>query len=155
MLAAEKHKGTFIGPVGIGLSLFIAELAGVYYTGGSLNPARSFGPCVATRSFPDDHWVYWVGPLLGALLASGFFWFIKACEYETANPGQDFDDLEASAYNPEVDLQRPVISPTAEIERNTSPERTHSKLEAALGRPSTGESGQALKNSEKPIDDNV
>jgi aquaporin related protein len=28
MLAAEKHKGTFLAPVGIGLSLFIAELAG-------------------------------------------------------------------------------------------------------------------------------
>ena len=28
MLAAEKHKGTFIAPVGIGLSLFIAELTG-------------------------------------------------------------------------------------------------------------------------------
>jgi len=113
MLAAEKHKGTFLAPIGIGLSLFIAEMAGVYYTGGSLNPARSFGPCVASRHFPPEHWIYWVGPLLGALLAAGFFWFIKACEYETANPGQDFDDLEASAYNPEVDLSRPVISPTA------------------------------------------
>ena len=29
MLAAEKHKGTFLAPVGIGLSLFIAELAGM------------------------------------------------------------------------------------------------------------------------------
>ena len=28
MLAAEKHKGTFIAPIGIGLALFIAELAG-------------------------------------------------------------------------------------------------------------------------------
>lgn len=28
MLAAEKHAGTFIAPVGIGLSLFIAELVG-------------------------------------------------------------------------------------------------------------------------------
>ena len=28
MLAAEKHKGTFIAPIGIGLSLFIAELVG-------------------------------------------------------------------------------------------------------------------------------
>ena len=28
MLAAEKHKGTFIAPVGIGCALFIAELAG-------------------------------------------------------------------------------------------------------------------------------
>jgi len=116
MLAAEKHKGTFLAPVGIGLSLFIAELAGVYYTGGSLNPARSFGPCVANHAFPNEHWIYWLGPLLGSLIASGFFWFIKSCEYQTANPGQDFDDLEASAYKPEEDITRPVVSPTAVIE---------------------------------------
>lgn len=72
MLAAEKHKGTFIAPIGIGLALFIAELAGmslleqrciklsstgVYYTGGSLNPARSFGPNVINAQFEDYHWV--------------------------------------------------------------------------------------------------
>lgn len=34
MLAAEKHKGTFLAPVGIGLALFVAELSGVFYTGG-------------------------------------------------------------------------------------------------------------------------
>jgi aquaporin rerated protein, other eukaryote len=28
MLAAEKHKSTFLAPIGIGLSLFIAELGG-------------------------------------------------------------------------------------------------------------------------------
>ena len=28
MLAAEKHQGNFIAPIGIGLSLFIAELVG-------------------------------------------------------------------------------------------------------------------------------
>ena len=28
MLAAEKHKGTFLAPVGIGLALFVAELSG-------------------------------------------------------------------------------------------------------------------------------
>ena len=37
MLAAEKHKGTFLAPIGIGLSLFVAELAGVFYTGGTFN----------------------------------------------------------------------------------------------------------------------
>ena len=72
MLAAEKHKATFIAPIGIGLSLFIAELSGrrpdqvdvfrpnrtgVYYTGGSLNPARSFAPDVVNRSFFSYHWV--------------------------------------------------------------------------------------------------
>ena len=28
MLAAEKHKGTFLAPLGIGLALFIAEMSG-------------------------------------------------------------------------------------------------------------------------------
>lgn len=40
MLAVEKHKATFMAPIGIGLALFVAELAGVFFTGGSLNPAR-------------------------------------------------------------------------------------------------------------------
>jgi len=51
LLAAEKHKATFIAPIGIGLALFVAELLGVYYTGGSLNPARSFGPDVVLGQF--------------------------------------------------------------------------------------------------------
>jgi aquaporin related protein len=28
MLAAEKHAGTFLAPIGIGMSLFVAELIG-------------------------------------------------------------------------------------------------------------------------------
>jgi Major intrinsic protein len=31
MLAAEKHAGTFIAPVGIGLALFICELTGMHF----------------------------------------------------------------------------------------------------------------------------
>lgn len=77
MLAAEKSKDTFIAPIGIGLSLFVAEIAGVFYTGASLNPARSFGPCVAARSFTGYHWIYWVGPCLGALISAGYYRFIK------------------------------------------------------------------------------
>ncbi|KEF58257.1 aquaporin rerated protein, other eukaryote [Exophiala aquamarina CBS 119918] len=123
MLAAEKHKGTFLAPIGIGLSLFIAELSGVYYTGGSLNPARSFGPCVANRHFPSEHWIYWVGPSMGAALASGFFWIIKSCAYQSANFGQDFDDLEASAFNPEESLARPVVMPTSILDRPMSSDR--------------------------------
>ena len=89
MLAAEKSKDTFIAPIGIGLSLFVAEIAGVFYTGASLNPARSFGPCVAGASFQSYHWIYWIGPFLGALLSGGYFHFVKFLNYEEANPGQD------------------------------------------------------------------
>jgi aquaporin related protein len=109
MLAAEKHRATFIAPIGIGLALFICELAGtytnlrmppmlnsigVYYTGGSLNPARSFGPAVITGVWPGHHWVYWIGPLLGTILAVVFYRLMKMLEYETANPGADHDGRE-------------------------------------------------------------
>lgn len=40
--------------VGIGLSLFVAEMTGVYFTGGSLNPARSFGPAVVLHQFDGE-----------------------------------------------------------------------------------------------------
>ncbi|KAK6948415.1 hypothetical protein Daesc_010181 [Daldinia eschscholtzii] len=89
MLAAEKSKDTYLAPLGIGLALFVAEIPGVFYTGGSLNPARSFGCAVAAPSFPGYHWIYWIGPLLGALIAAGYYRFVKICHYEEANPGQD------------------------------------------------------------------
>lgn len=89
MLAVEKSKDTFLAPIGIGLSLFVAELAGVNYTGGSLNPARSFGPAVASRSFDGYHWVYWLGPVLGSALAALYYKFVKYMHYEDANPDQD------------------------------------------------------------------
>jgi aquaporin related protein len=120
MLAAEKHKATFLAPIGIGLALFVSEMTGVYFTGGSLNPARSFGPACITQ-FPRYHWIYWVGPGLGALLAYGFYELMKFGEFETVNPGQDFDDHEAQLFDPpknpvrKSDVQRPnVAAETAE-----------------------------------------
>lgn len=85
MLAKEKHRATFIAPVGIGLALFISEMVGVQFTGGSLNPARSFGPCVITLTFDQEHWIYWVGPMIGSILAVVFYKFIKTLEYEVRN----------------------------------------------------------------------
>lgn len=92
MLAAEKSKVTFMAPLGIGLALFVAELAGVAYTGGAVNPARALGPAVVSRSFVGYHWIYWVGPFLGSLATAGLYWFLKFFKYEEANPGQDSAD---------------------------------------------------------------
>eukprot|EP01126_Amoeba_proteus_P008764 TRINITY_DN13304_c0_g2_i2.p1 TRINITY_DN13304_c0_g2~~TRINITY_DN13304_c0_g2_i2.p1 ORF type:complete len:176 (+),score=19.24 TRINITY_DN13304_c0_g2_i2:310-837(+) len=43
-------------------------------TGASLNPARSFGPAVLGNVW-NDHYVFWVGPLIGSSVAAVFFRF--------------------------------------------------------------------------------
>lgn len=119
MLAAEKHKATYLAPIGIGLALFVAELVGVFFTGGSLNPARSFGPCVVTHDFPGYHYIYWFGPVMGTLLAFGMYRIVKLVEYQTVNPGQDFDDHEAALFKPPEDpesaeqVERPNVAAAA------------------------------------------
>jgi aquaporin related protein len=40
-------------------------------------------------NFVSYHWIYWVGPVLGSIVAAGFYKFIKILEYENANPNQD------------------------------------------------------------------
>ncbi|KAL2875898.1 Aquaporin-1 [Colletotrichum sp. CLE4] len=94
MLAVEKHRSTFLAPVGIGLSFFLAELTGVYFTGGSLNPARSFGPAAVNGVFPSYHWIYWLGPVAGSLIACGFYLLLRNLRYYECNPGQDDDGRE-------------------------------------------------------------
>lgn len=94
-LAVEKHKSTYLAPVGIGLSVFIAHIAGTNFTGTSINPARSFGPAVVTK-FVGYHWIYWLGPVLGSLLSYVVYAALKWLEYQSANPNQDADDAEKS-----------------------------------------------------------
>ena len=49
--------------------LLICFMIGLTVSGGSLNPARSFGPAVISGMW-KDHWIFWLGPLSGAALAA-------------------------------------------------------------------------------------
>ncbi|KAJ9097288.1 hypothetical protein QFC21_004957 [Naganishia friedmannii] len=99
MLAAEKSKLTPLAPLGFGVMLWAVELFSVEYTGGAINTARAFGPAVLT-GFKDYHWIYWLGPTLGSMLATGFYFLLKYIKYwyisrhigSEINPGQDSDD---------------------------------------------------------------
>lgn len=78
--------------------------------GGSLNPARSFGPAVILGSFAGYHWIYWVGPFLGALLAVAFYKIVKGLEYETVNPGQDSEKEAETFRNDEEPRGVPTVA---------------------------------------------
>ncbi|KAJ3680605.1 hypothetical protein LUZ60_016883 [Juncus effusus] len=68
--AADPKKGSLgtIAPIAIGFIVGANILAAGPFSGGSMNPARSFGPAVAAGDF-SGNWVYWVGPLIGGGLA--------------------------------------------------------------------------------------
>jgi MIP family channel proteins len=72
----KESPGGFAGlAIGLILGMNVMITAGV--SGGSMNPARSFGPALALviLGVPADtafnyHWIYWVSPLLGGVLAA-------------------------------------------------------------------------------------
>lgn len=88
-MAVEKHRGTFMAPLAIGVALFVGHLFAVYYSGAGINPARSFGPNVVMGEFPNYHWIYWLGPFMGSGISVILHYLLKYLHYETANPGQD------------------------------------------------------------------
>ena len=72
VILAVTRTGGNHAPVGIALTLVAVHLAGIPFSGASVNPARSFGPAVVSGEF-DQLWVYIVFPLVGALVSFAFF----------------------------------------------------------------------------------
>lgn len=64
-----------LAPAAIGLTVLVDHLFGVPVTGASMNPARSFGPALMAGAW-DNHWVFWVGPLVGGGLGALVYEFV-------------------------------------------------------------------------------
>jgi aquaporin Z len=61
-----------IAGLAIGFTITMGILMGGNFTGAAMNPARHFGPA-AIGGFWDNWWVYWVGPIAGAIVAAAAY----------------------------------------------------------------------------------
>lgn len=74
---AVDRDGAFFKVAGlpIGFVITMDILMGGTLTGAAMNPARSFGPALAGGVWTD--WiVYWVGPIIGAVLAAAAYMYV-------------------------------------------------------------------------------
>jgi aquaporin NIP len=67
-VATDARVAGTVAGLAVGLTVAFDALMGGPLTGASMNPARSFGPALATGTW-EGHWIYWLGPLVGASLA--------------------------------------------------------------------------------------
>lgn len=47
-----------------------------------MNPARSFGPALIVGNF-TSHWIFWIGPMVGAILASLIYNYVLCPQEQT------------------------------------------------------------------------
>ncbi|KAK8945681.1 putative aquaporin PIP2-6 [Platanthera guangdongensis] len=75
--ARDSHVPV-LAPLPIGFAVFIVHLATIPITGTGINPARSLGAAVIynKHSAWHNHWIFWVGPFVGALAAAAYHQYI-------------------------------------------------------------------------------
>jgi glycerol uptake facilitator protein len=94
-LAVDRRAPAGFAGLVIGLSVACAIMVIGPLTGGSLNPARTFGPYLTTSVFGGsppwkDYWIYVVGPLAGGAIAALVYDFV-------ARPGREEAPAAAAA----------------------------------------------------------
>ncbi len=70
--AVDKRTSKLLAGVAIGLVYLFGVSISKTFSGGALNPVRVFGPAVVSGHF-DYHFVWWLGPVSGAI-AAGFLY---------------------------------------------------------------------------------
>ncbi|SDT86542.1 MIP family channel proteins [Verrucomicrobium sp. GAS474] len=75
---AVDSRAPRLGGLAIGLTVTLGVLAAFPLTGAAMNPARVFGPAIASGSLRSwaaivEHFVYWLGPLAGGA-AGGYLY---------------------------------------------------------------------------------
>ena len=72
--ATDKRAPAGLAPIAIGLCLTLIHLISIPITNTSVNPARSTGPAIVVGGWAIAQlWMFWVAPIIGAVLAGGVY----------------------------------------------------------------------------------
>src|SRR3954470_10999494 len=103
VILGTADRARIVGPnaaFAVGGTIALCGLIALPIEGASMNPARSTGPALVAREL-SDLWIYWVGPLLGAVAAA-----LLARAVHGVAPGADRETRKAAAGGDERDPGR-------------------------------------------------
>ena len=78
-VATDERTPIAVAPFAIGATIFAGALVTGPLTGGSFNPARTFGPAVVGDIW-TAHWLYWLAPILGAVLGMRLYDLLRTSD---------------------------------------------------------------------------
>ena len=97
--ASGAQNVGIIGAFGVGAYIALAGLWGSPISGASMNPARTFGPDLASVTF-TSYWVYIAGPIAGAGVAVGIAFVLRGPGGGKSGAAAAQGDLFTEAYEP-------------------------------------------------------
>jgi aquaporin Z len=97
--ASGAQNVGIIGAFGVGSYIALAGLWGSPISGASMNPARTFGPDLASTTF-TSYWVYIAGPIAGAVVAVGIAFVLRGPGGGKSGAAAAQGDLFTESYEP-------------------------------------------------------
>jgi aquaporin Z len=87
--ATDQRAPKGFAPIAIGFSLTLIHLIGIPVTNLSVNPARSTGPALMVGGWAlEQLWLFWIAPILGAVLAALAYSVFAESTEPTAAPAR-------------------------------------------------------------------
>lgn len=76
-VATDERVADGFAALAVGLTVGFCALTGGPITGGSMNPARSFGPALVGDLW-RAHWIYWLAPVTAMMMAARSYEFLRS-----------------------------------------------------------------------------
>ncbi|MDP7011938.1 MAG: aquaporin [Verrucomicrobiota bacterium] len=90
--ALLRGRSKVAGGIAVGLVVAASVFAGMYLTGGALNPVRAFGPAMVSGVWTSQA-VYWIGPMVGGALAGLICGWVLFRDDDDAMPDEEEPSL--------------------------------------------------------------